>query len=97
MRKRHRAEITRITQATTERIRETALTSMAGGEIEVDPLEMTPLEDVYVVEAQFSDPPSEALRCGVRAKICFADRRQSIAQWIWHRWLDFYRKYHQAA
>lgn len=93
---RYQARVTRITEANTEHVRETALTSMAGGEIEVDPMEMKPLEDVYVVEAEFVDPPGEAIRRGLRAKLSFPDRRQSVAQWIWHRWLDFYRKYHQA-
>lgn len=96
LKQRYPAHVSRITQASTEHIRETALTSMAGGEIEVDPMEMKPLEDVYVVEAEFVAPPTEAMRRGLRAQITFEGRRKSIAQWIWYRWLDFYRRYHLA-
>ena len=96
LKQRHAATVSRVIQSNSEHVRETALTSMAGGEIEVDPTEMKPLEDVYIVEADFVEPPAEAVRIGLRARVCFEDRRQSAAQWIWHRWLDFYRRYHQS-
>ncbi len=89
------AEVSRVTEAKSEHIRETALTSVAGGSIEVDPMHMTPFNDTYVVEARLLSPPDSARRRGVRAFIDFDNRRVSIAQWLHHRWLDFYRKYQQ--
>jgi putative peptide zinc metalloprotease protein len=94
---RHPARVIRVKQTETEFIRDSALTSLAGGDIEVDPSDMTPLNDVYVVEAELINPPRSMIRRGLRAKIVFTDRSQSVARWAWHRWLDFYRRYQQAS
>lgn len=93
--RRFQAEVSRVTEAKSEHIRETALTSVAGGSIEVDPMHMTPLNDTYVVEARLLSPPDSARRRGVRAFIDFDARHVSVAQWLHHRWLDFYRNYQQ--
>ncbi|MFN9606156.1 MAG: hypothetical protein ACK6A7_22335 [Planctomycetota bacterium] len=91
--KRLHGRVVSVSQASQERIEESALTQFGGGDISIDPQSQKAAQSYFVITMELDATGNLAMRSGIRVQAMVPNRKWSLGRSLSRKFWQFYHRY----